>query len=372
MEDNSNFTPVQKANSIIWFIESGDTHAVQNLFRKKYCAHHPHWPVPSKEEIHHWLNTFRNTGSIADQEDENLDDDEMIENTTTTCSKPFFSSLIAKCQDFNTVELPEYQIFHPYQLLLTKKFSSADAKERVDFANKELDRLRLHPDLLHNLWFTGEAAFYTNGHIESHNMRYISDENQEPHSKDSRVIVWAGLSSEILLGPYFLIGDINTAYHQVLREFFVDMHKKIGGHGRSIFMHDDAPPHRKFDVQKYFEKEVPYHWIGTGSHYANFPRNSPDLNPLNYFLWGFIKKIVYRTPILSDDVKTLKNRITRAFKKATVEMLQEAVVDYKVRLEHVVVWNGELVAVSVDDNAIHTQKHIKSRFYECLFDSDVE
>uniref|UniRef100_A0A914CY95 DUF4817 domain-containing protein n=1 Tax=Acrobeloides nanus TaxID=290746 RepID=A0A914CY95_9BILA len=65
------FTPAQRANAIIWFVECGDVHAVQNLFDKKYCHHDPNLQVPSKEEIHKWYENFRETGFT---QDENVDE----------------------------------------------------------------------------------------------------------------------------------------------------------------------------------------------------------------------------------------------------------------------------------------------------------
>ncbi|PNF41577.1 hypothetical protein B7P43_G12103 [Cryptotermes secundus] len=60
-----------------------------------------------------------------------------------------------------------------------------------------------------------------------------------------------------------------------------------------------------------------------------WPPRSPDLTPLNFFLWGYVKSSVFRTPINGlDDLKTritlqeLKYRldILRATKGAHIEV----------------------------------------------------
>jgi hypothetical protein len=50
------------------------------------------------------------------------------------------------------------------------------------------------------------------------------------------------------------------------------------------------------------------HWIGRGGPIARPPR-SPDLNPLDFFLWGYLKS-VYLTAV--NDAATLRERIMDA------------------------------------------------------------
>ena len=53
----------------------------------------------------------------------------------------------------------------------------------------------------------------------------------------------------------------------------------------------------------------PGHWIGRGGPVA-WPPRSPDLTPLDFFLWEHIKSIVYETPV--PDEETLLARILAA------------------------------------------------------------
>ena len=47
-------------------------------------------------------------------------------------------------------------------------------------------------------------------------------------------------------------------------------------------------------------------WIGHHGP-APWPARSPDLNPLDFFLWGHLKALVYATPV--DHVDDLLERI---------------------------------------------------------------
>lgn len=37
----------------------------------------------------------------------------------------------------------------------------------------------------------------------------------------------------------------------------------------------------------------------------NWPARSPDMNPQDFYLWGYLKALIYKTPVL--DVNDLRN-----------------------------------------------------------------
>jgi hypothetical protein len=51
-----------------------------------------------------------------------------------------------------------------------------------------------------------------------------------------------------------------------------------------------------------------------------WPLRSPDIKPLDFFLWGYVKDIVYKTPLSSLD--ELKLRIVAVIKTVTPQMLE--------------------------------------------------
>ena len=58
------------------------------------------------------------------------------------------------------------------------------------------------------------------------------------------------------------------------------------------FQHDGAPPHNSIIVRNYLDTEFPGKWIGCGGP-KEWPPRSPDLSPLDFFLWGYLKRTVY-------------------------------------------------------------------------------
>lgn len=65
-----------------------------------------------------------------------------------------------------------------------------------------------------------------------------------------------------------------------------------------------------------------HRWIGIGAQPPShvWPARSPDLAPLDFFVWGFVKNVVYRVEI--DTIEQLEERIREAIALITPEMLE--------------------------------------------------
>jgi len=63
----------------------------------------------------------------------------------------------------------------------------------------------------------------------------------------------------------------------------------------------------------------PNRWIGRDGPTA-WPPRLPDINPLHFFLWGYVKDKVFLTPV--PDITNLKARIADAFATITKDMLE--------------------------------------------------
>jgi hypothetical protein len=70
------------------------------------------------------------------------------------------------------------------------------------------------------------------------------------------------------------------------------------------FQQDGVPPHFHRNNRQYLDDNFTNTCIiGWGSNNL-WPPRSPDLTPLDFFLWGVLKERVYQTPVLT--VKELK------------------------------------------------------------------
>jgi len=74
-----------------------------------------------------------------------------------------------------------------------------------------------------------------------------------------------------------------------------------------------------------------------------WPPRSPDITPLDFFLWGYVKDIVYRTKIR--DINDLKQRITDAIATIDEAMLQRTWQEIDYRLDVLRATNGAHIEV---------------------------
>ena len=78
---------------------------------------------------------------------------------------------------------------------------------------------------------------------------------------------------------------------------------------RLWFQHDWAPAHFALDVRENLNNVFPNRWIGRDGP-VHWPPRSPDLTPMDFFIWGEMKCLVYETPI--DTPEELAARVAEA------------------------------------------------------------
>ncbi|CAL1299552.1 unnamed protein product [Larinioides sclopetarius] len=99
---------------------------------------------------------------------------------------------------------------------------------------------------------------------------------------------------------------------------------------------DGALPHFPLSVRKALNGKYPDSWFGRDGPIP-WPARSPDLTPLDFFFWGYIKNIVYSERIA--DISHLKRRIIAAIETVTPDMLFKTWKEIDYRLDE-----GELSA----------------------------
>ena len=75
-----------------------------------------------------------------------------------------------------------------------------------------------------------------------------------------------------------------------------------------------------------------------GDRPISWPPRSPHITPLNFFLWGYVKDIWYRTKV--QDLADLKQRISNAIDTIDEAMLQRTSREIEHRLDVLRVTNG--------------------------------
>ena len=109
-------------------------------------------------------------------------------------------------------------------------------------------------------------------------------------------------------------------------------------------MQDGAPPHWAKAVRDWLNSNLQQRWIGRGGVEDNnipWPARSPDLTPMDFFLWGFIKSKVYVKEY--ENIDSLKAAITAAFQEIPREMINSTLCSFEKRLKMVIECQGRHV-----------------------------
>lgn len=112
--------------------------------------------------------------------------------------------------------------------------------------------------------------------------------------------VWCGVFDNKLIGPHLfphrLTGEVYLDFLQnILTVLLDDAGINVAG---IYFQHDGASPHYRLIVRQFLNENFPNTWIGRGGS-NQWPSRSPDFNPVDYHIWGYLKSKVYSTDINS-------------------------------------------------------------------------
>ena len=107
-----------------------------------------------------------------------------------------------------------------------------------------------------------------------------------------------------------------------------DIRRLSGNH--FIFQQDGAPAHRSRQTVAFLTANVP-EFIEP----ENWPTNSPDLNSVDYCIWGALQQLVYRQKIR--DLDHLKRALTSCWEQINQELMDKAIDQWMDRIS-LVIW----------------------------------
>jgi hypothetical protein len=168
--------------------------------------------------------------------------------------------------------------------------------------------------------FSDESQFTREAIINSRNYHQWAEfnpymTNVRNFQKQIRVNVWAGIIGNELFGPYFIPSRLNSQYYKdFLEDNFYRFYENVPLNFRNdiYFQQDGCPAHSAQIVTEFLNTKFPNRWLGLRGPIEWAPR-SPDLTPLDFFLWGCLKQLIYdgRDPVQS--VGELQERIQAGF-----------------------------------------------------------
>lgn len=201
--------------------------------------------------------------------------------------------------------------------------------------------LRRYPEhLVQMIWFTDEKVFTVTTPKNSQNDRlYVPIQTRKKTVSADRllrtrstfsksVMVSVGVS---VMGRTNLIFvepgiKINGQYYRdvLLSQHLLPAIREVAGEN-FIFQQDSAPAHRAHETVAFLERETPAFIPPT-----HWPSNSPDLNPVDYRIWGILQDRVYQTRIRN--VEHLKERLLEEWNQFNQGIINSAVNQWRRRL----------------------------------------
>ena len=295
---------------------------------RKWATQHKNRPKPHRNTLRKLVEKFRKTGSVADDAGERSNKnrtvrtpeiieqvDEIIRREPSISTRRLAQQLGLSASSVCRILKDDLKMY-PYRLQVHQRLNENSMTLRYNFAADFLeldDSNQIDPS---KIIFSDEAHFWLDGYINSQNFRVWGTEkpqltlNKPLHPK--KVTAWCAMSSKFIIGPYFFEGSIDSAsYRKMLEEYFLPRVMRDRLNEDHYFQQDGASPHVTEDNLRLLNgvfgpKVISRRYPDLFESGLAWPPYSPDLNPLDFFLWGYLKDKIFK-----DAPKTI-NELRRA------------------------------------------------------------
>lgn len=237
--------------------------------------------------------------------------------------------------------------FRPYAIRKQQQLLAGDSQRRLEFCNWYQQRCLADPIFSRKIIWTDEAYISSAGVFNRHNHHYWSDVN--PHitvdiQNQGRFgfSVWCAILENRILGLQIYEEHLNgQRYHQILSQNIIDNfldELPVVERRNYFFQQDGAPPHNTRIVSELLNDYFRDNWIGTNGP-VRWPARSPDLTPLDFFFWGYIKDHLYQMD--NNNINQLRQNFQDCIESISNIHIQNAVNSVLRRCNLCVANNGE-------------------------------
>lgn len=336
------FSDGVKSDCVLWYAETKSPTKVQRLYRAKYGRNER---TPQGRAIKKWHKNFQEKSVVTPKKVRPRTVDpqlvlQLVEQEPEQSLRRMGNQLgISK----DTVrKYLKNEGFRNYRPQIVQALKGTDKIARVSFAQLILERVSLSPNFLERIMFSDEAVFHLDGGINTHNCSHWSRTNPhwtiEKSLNSPKVMVWAAVGVPGIIGPFFIEENVSgETYLNLLTRKFYPAFSSLPNASELHFMQDGAPPHWSLRVRDWLNENLADRWIGRGGprdHQIAWPPRSPDLTPMDFYLWGHIKGKVYVRNYQS--LADLKSSISAAFREVTAENVSASVRNLEKRLKMVI------------------------------------
>ena len=244
----------------------------------------------------------------------------------------------------------DLQLF-PYKIQVLQSQTDRNKAERLAFCQDISQRIENDPGLLDLIFFSDEAHCHLSGHINRQNMRFWAQGQPHEHTHrpltQEKVTVWCAIGRNGIIGPYFFEdGDGNRVtvdtdrYIALMQTKFIPALRRKRGVNMNtvIYQQDGAPPHCSNRSLEFLRRYFPGDRLISRRTDFPWPPYSPDLNPPDYFLWGYLKDRIYGNN--PQTLAALKDNIRREIRRIPADMIGRVMGNFNVRVAAVLQRRG--------------------------------
>lgn len=301
----SQWSSEHRAFAIEAFFKSNDSYVIA---RRQFCSHFGIRRIsdgPSVNLIRSWVQRFRATASAmntprpgpsrSSRTPENI---ELVEESLRESPR---LSIRKRAASLGLPRAIIHEIlkkdlkFHPLKIQIVQELKESDFVSRKKNCEMMLERFRT----VNSIFWSDEAHFHLNGHVNKQNCRYWSPRSHNPRLKHQkplhcpRLTVWCALSTNGIIGPFFFENargqatNVNSEnYRRMITDFFLPnlrAHPSFSSH--TWFQQDGATAHTARDSMTLLREAFPQKLISRFGDIP-WPPRSPDLTPMDFFFYG--------------------------------------------------------------------------------------
>ncbi|GFX46984.1 transposase [Trichonephila clavipes] len=217
-----------------------------------------------------------------------------------------------------------------------------DHQARRRFVEWAQNEIAVVPDFHKRILFSDQAHFWLNGYVNKQNCRIWSEANPQVYVETplhpEKLTVWCTLWSGGIIGPYFFKNNeghnvtVNgDRYRAMITNFFIP---ELNNHDvqELWFQQNGAPCHTARATIDLLKDTFGDRLISRFGP-VNWPPRSCDLTPLDYFLWGYVKSLVYADKLHTLD--HLEDNIRRVIADMWPQMLEKVIENWTSRLDYI-------------------------------------
>lgn len=316
-----------------------------NMAKEEYATRYPNRPRPSTNTFRRldqrlresgtFVPNYRNRGRPRERRTVQIEEQilDAVHEDPTSSTRQLSRELNIPSNTTVHSVLSE-NLLRPFHLTKVQPLYRNDNIQRTFFCNTILNRIHEEPNFLLRVLWSDECTFTRDGVFNSHNFHFWADENPRAfrefgHQRRFSVNVWLGILNLRVVGPIFLPNRLNAIeYVNVLEEVLDNVPLQL--RPNMLYMNDGAPAHNARISRDWLDENFPNRWIGRNGP-ISWPARSPDMNPLDFFVWGFLKEKVYATPPANE--QEVINRINATVQLITPHMLQRVLNSLPRRLQ---------------------------------------